>query len=184
MSEGRGFYRIKDTVMLRVEDFNSRNGDGRRGQRGDRRLPAVTSLSKLTETFGNSLKRLSQNKSRDMQDIVNCLGTIHSQLNTLMGYPDELQEVDLSATGMSFGCSEEFPAGTILDIGITLLPYHTEIEVLGEVIRLTKNSEKASYKYSAAIKFTTITTNDRSNLTQHIMQVESRQIKEKRHLAK
>lgn len=91
----------------------------------------------------------------------------------------KLSQINLSACGMRFNGTEDFSNSRYVRVFLTLLPTHTPLTLCARVVAVERSGDD-QLPLLTRLDFDPISTEDRETLIQHMLQLQTRQIKERR----
>ncbi|HBS26148.1 MAG TPA: hypothetical protein DD827_03295 [Gammaproteobacteria bacterium] len=180
-ANNRKFFRVSDKIAMTVKAVSSSTTniaelfEQRRKETGlansfvqekkinrpslmsiERRFPDVVTY---IETLENRLQLLTNNNGKDDKALP--MQATHS--------------VDLSASGISFFCSNKFVENSLVEISIRLFPSRIRIHTISTIIRCDASNK--SHEYDVAARFTHIHEEDEEQLFQHIHKIQTDALK-------
>lgn len=176
MSDRRRYFRIDDYLLLDYERVEPQ----RRVEtieRLRRRVGEHKHEHQLFRSLESQITSLLKELSHLQPEVSKVLKLLNAKLNMLEeGYlqsveaPEEmeLQQVNLSACGISFGANEELAHGDCLLLELVLLPDYTSLRLLGDVIGCSP-LEGSEFSYQVRVEFDFPQREDMETLIQHIM---------------
>ncbi|MBI5327160.1 MAG: PilZ domain-containing protein [Deltaproteobacteria bacterium] len=94
-------------------------------------------------------------------------------------FEQKKREVNISASGLRFRCTEEFKEGDILKINIDLPCYpYMLLSIVGEVVRAGRFEEAGSIYYNVAVKFADLDDEKRSDIIKYLFEVQRKSLKD------
>jgi hypothetical protein len=187
--ERRQYFRIEDSLTLSYQKVPLEAVPDcveRLEQELDSHFTVVSSLAAVTQEMTGTLHKIEASRPeiaaylKSLDKKIDILGRAFlAQATELFTQPT--QEVNLSATGISFHVSEPIPKGTILELKILLLPSYTGILCFAEVVSCDElDASDSDHCYNLRTNFSHIRTRDRDVLIQHVIQRQGAQIRQAR----
>lgn len=187
--ERREYFRIDDSLNLSYQPVPPDEVSGcidRLEKELDSHFTVVSSLAAVTQEMTGTLHKIEASRPeiaaylKSLDKKIDILGRAFlAQTTELFVQPE--QDVNLSATGISFQVSEPIAAGTILELKILLLPSYTGILSFAEVVSCDAiASPDSTFRYNLRTNFSHIRERDRDVLIQHVIQRQGAQIRQAR----
>ncbi len=188
--ERRRYFRVEEQVILSFREIAPKD------------IPDVTEFRELPElpcnpfALASSLELLSQESrsllrrfERESPDIAECLRIIERKIDLIgrvfMSRESDLaecppQEVNLSASGLSFATDQTYEPGQVLEIKMVLLPNMIGVIAYGRVIYCRRNSTPAGPPYRLAVDFIGLCDQDRELLIRQVIRRQSQLLRNKK----
>lgn len=190
MDDRRRYFRIHDNVSLKyrivqdsdIEDEMIRNEHNKKD------------IAELKAAF-NCIDTKIMTKMDRLKEvnplIAEILGlydkkiSLIQSMNMHLDEPDEntlteAQQVNLSASGMSFESNTPINEGANLKVEMVLFPEYHFIPVYARVIDCRKKVDDNLYRFSIAVDFIGINEKDQETIMQHILSKQAKQLKNER----
>jgi hypothetical protein len=189
-AERRRYFRIEEQVILTFQEISPQE------------IPETTELQELPElpcnpfALASSLELLSQESrallrriEREQPDLAECLRIIERKIDLIgrvfMSRESDLtecppQEVNLSASGLSFAIGQAIDAGRVLEIKMVLLPNLVGVRAYGRVIYCRKNAAASGPPYRVAVDFIGLSDQDRELLIRQVVRRQSQLLRNKK----
>jgi hypothetical protein len=187
--ERREFFRIADEVVLDYREIGEAEVEGlvsRIQAHAPDRFTAASSFAATSRQIAHLLHKMQSQSP----ELARCLLTIDHKLNTLaqLFVSEEMQireqpslEVNLSGGGIAFAAHQELRAGTLLEMRIVLLPDMIGILTVGKVVHCGRNAGgSVGFPWQIAVAYEHLRESDRELLVRHIMNKETRRLREER----
>ncbi|SMF95440.1 PilZ domain-containing protein [Methylomagnum ishizawai] len=181
--ERRRYFRIEEQVILSFKEISPRE------------IPDLAGFQEITElpcnpfALASSLELLSQESrfllrkiERDAPDIAEALRIIERKVDLVtrvfMSREPDLaeclpQEINLSASGLSFSIDQTYDPGRVLEIKMVLLPNMVGVIAYGRVIYCRRNVTLAGQPYRVGVDFIGLSDRDREMLIRHVVRRQS-----------
>lgn len=188
--ERRRYFRIEEQVILSFREISPKD------------IPDTTEFKELSElpcnpfALASSLELLSQESrtllrkfERESPDIAECLKVIERKVDLIgrvfVSRESDLlecppQEVNLSASGLSFAIDQTYDPGQVLEIKMVLLPNMVGVVAYGRVIYCRKNTAAAGQPYRIAVDFIGLSDRDREMLIRQVVRRQSQILRSKK----
>ncbi len=179
--ERRDYYRINDTVGLRVEpttqdqipameDFTEQSADEFR---------LINHLSRIdleNSTLLHNIQDTNPDIARYLKLINIKIEAIAKQI-VAMGLTDEVKPTDitLSAGGISFKGNIPFDKGDLVKLQMILYPSNAVINAYARAVR----SQPQGDVFDNAFEYILITESDRDTLVRHVLQLQSNNLRQR-----
>jgi len=179
--ERRDYYRINDTVGLRVdpttqeqipamEDFTEQSADEFR---------LINHLSRIdleNSTLLHNIQDTNPDIARYLKLINIKIEAIAKQI-VAMGLTDEVKPTDitLSAGGISFKGNIPFDKGDLVKLQMILYPSNAVINAYARAVR----SQPQGDVFDNAFEYILITESDRDTLVRHVLQLQSNSLRQR-----
>ncbi len=188
--ERRQFFRIDDSLSLSYRQIPAERLSAaieNLENALDRDFTVVSSLAAVSQEMQGTLHKIEASRPeiaaylKSLDKKIDILGrALLAQTTELLNQP--AQEVNISATGVSFLVPEDIPVGAVLELKMLLMPSYAGIlsfvEVLGCDPVASPAGQPASYNLRTT--FMHIRDRDRDLLIQHVVQRQSAQIRRAR----
>ena len=179
--ERRDYYRINDTVGLRVEPTNQEQ------------IPAMEDFTEQSaDEFRliNHLSRIDLENSTLLHniqdtnpDIARYLKLINIKIEAIakqivaMGLTDEVKPTDitLSAGGISYKSNIPYDKGDVVKLQMILYPSNAVINAYANAVR----SQPQGDVFDNAFEYILITESDRDTLVRHVLQLQSNSLRQR-----
>jgi len=179
--ERRDYYRINDTVGLRVEPTNQEQ------------IPAMEDFTEQSaDEFRliNHLSRIDLENSTLLHniqdtnpDIARYLKLINIKIEAIakqivaMGLTDEVKPTDitLSAGGISYKSNIPYDKGDVVKLQMILYPSNAVIHAYAKAVR----SQPQGDVFDNAFEYILITESDRDTLVRHVLQLQSNSLRQR-----
>lgn len=175
----RQFYRVTDRVALRY----TRLRDEAAVASARERLSLHHRLAALDRELAHELSALAEQSPRTyhVAKLINeKLAMVMSALN-LKEYPDDATlnplDINISASGLAFEVDEWVKAGERLRIDLLFFP---EAEHFSAIVKVL-SSDTIEGGYRLRTDFEELPESDRERLVRHILSVQSRSLRQRRH---
>lgn len=179
--ERRDYYRINDTVGLRVEpttqeqipameDFTEQSADEFR---------LINHLSRIdleNSTLLHNIQDTNPDIARYLKLINIKIEAIAKQI-VAMGLTDEVKPTDitLSAGGISYNSNIPFDKGDLVKLQMILYPSNAVINAYARAVR----SQPQGDFFDNAFEYILITESDRDTLVRHVLQLQSNSLRQR-----
>lgn len=179
--ERRDYYRINDTVGLRVEpttqeqipameDFTGQSADEFR---------LINHLSRIdleNSTLLHNIQDTNPDIARYLKLINIKIEAIAKQI-VAMGLTDEVKPTDitLSAGGISYRSNIPFDKGDLVKLQMILYPSNAVINAYARAVR----SQSQGDVFDNAFEYILITESDRDTLVRHVLQLQSNSLRQR-----
>ncbi|MCW8944421.1 MAG: PilZ domain-containing protein [Sedimenticola sp.] len=187
--ERRQYFRIEDSLSLSYQTVPLDEVPAcveRLEKELDSHFTVVSSLAAVTQEMMGILHKIEASRPeiaaylKSLDKKIDILGRAFLAQTTEL-FIQPAQEVNLSATGISFCVDEQLSEGTILELKILLMPSYTGILSFAEVIGCDPvETEVSEQRYHLRTTFTHIRERDRDVLIQHVIQRQGAQIRQAR----
>ena len=187
--ERREFFRISDQVVLDYRPIAEQEVEQlahRIQAHSPDRFTTASSFAATSRQIAHHLHKVQTQSP----ELARCLQTIDQKLNTLaqLFVSEEMQareqpsrEVNLSGGGIAFTAHKDLPAGTLLEMRIVLLPSMLGILTVGKVVHCDRSAVgNAEFPWQVAVAYEHLRESDRELLVRHIMNKETRRLREER----
>ena len=188
-AERRRFYRIEDDIALSFRVLEGTEVDA-----AMRRFTGETedtiALAATFSATSDEMRRGLEAVKRHMPEVASYLEGLNTKLDILarllinqdIGLPSQPTHlVDLSAGGISFNAEMAVPAGSLLELKLGLFPSHVFITSLGAVVTCTpRPGAEDGQPFRLGVDFSYIREADRELLVKHVVQKQSRSLREAR----
>lgn len=190
LDERREFFRIDDSILVSWRLIGApaqSHGDAELEQVAEGSFTIITRLQTISRHLSGSLRRIEQ-RDPDVADYLKALDeklTLIAQsfLADEVGIPGRsARPVNLSAGGLALDSGEPLEVGSQVELKLLLLPSYTGVVALGEVIRVSEETENPEYPYRLHINFTHIRDSERDALIGHILRRQGEMLRRKREL--
>jgi hypothetical protein len=190
MPDRRRYFRIDDYLLLDYERVEPQ----RRVETIEllrRRIGAHKHEHQLFKSIETQIASLLKELGHQQPEVTKVLKLLNAKLNMLEeGYlqgdesPEEmaLQQVSLSACGISFGTNESLDSGDCLLLELVLFPDYTSLRLLGDVIDCAVQ-DGSDFSYKVRIEFDFPRREDMETLIQHIMRKQGEELQRSREKA-
>lgn len=183
----RRYLRIDDEVSLYVHPLTAKEVDSAIVHFENRRLD----FSLMSHMIYGREQHMPQMRiiEKKFPMIAGYLKFLESQIETLSSRivnlnhcldPEDKQDVNISATGLSFDMKEGHTIGSMFEVAIMLFPARTTMLMFGKVIRSDKiTSEDGHEIWKTALEFTHLHEEDREVLIKHIHQLQVAELRKR-----
>lgn len=182
--ERRRYFRLDDRALLAIQAIPKE--EAKLDQETD-----VLSLDTLEQQISGLLYQVQSLQP----EVARLFSLLNQKLNRVIAQTvksDENEEalpelqptdINLSACGMRFNTSEDLSAAEWVKVYLTLLPSHTPLTLFARVVAI-EPSQQSEQPNLIRLDFGPINTQDRETLIQHMLQLQTRQLKASRDTAK
>ncbi|MCW8891647.1 MAG: PilZ domain-containing protein [Sedimenticola sp.] len=187
--ERRQYFRIEDSLSLSFKPVPLEEVPAcveRLERELDSHFTVVSSLAAVTQEMMGTMHKIEASRPeiaaylKSLDKKIDILGRAFLAQTTEL-FVQPAQEVNLSATGISFYVDEQIAAGSILELKILLMPSYTGILSFAEVISCDPvDTAESKQQYHLRTSFTHIRERDRDVLIQHVIQRQGAQIRQAR----
>lgn len=186
--ERRRYFRIDDTLGVcfrRLSPGEVANFAERAAQHGGN-FDLASNFDNRIQTLLDAC-RIQSPVAAEILDLMNKkLNVVIRQLDVeselLQSIAYELKQVNVSACGMAFNCSEQFNRGDILQVDLLLKPADLHVVSMAEVVACESLEDGGSGEagFFLRLNFVELNPNDQELLIQHVVKRQSTLLKERR----
>lgn len=187
--ERRQYFRIEDSLSLSYKPVPLDEVPAcveRLEKELDSHFTVVSSLAAITQEMTGTLHKIEASRPeiaaylKSLDKKIEILGRAFLAQTTEL-FVQPAQEVNLSATGISFNVDDPVAAGTVLELKILLMPTYTGILSFADVISCDPvETDEPKQQYQLRTSFTHIRERDRDVLIQHVIKRQGAQIRQAR----
>ena len=189
MDDRRRYFRINDTVSLkyRVVQSNDVETEFRRKEHEKNNLADLKSAFNCIEA--KLMAKIEQVEETNplVAEVLNLFDKKLSLMESMILHKDdvensitETQQVNLSASGMSFESNTPINEGVNLKMELVLFPEYQFIPLYAKVVDCRKKIDDNLYRFNVAVDFTHICDSDQEMIMQHILSRQATIIKKER----
>jgi len=177
MEERRRYYRITDHVILKFQQVDEASAKAGMARLQSDRMGRDQLRHALLGMESRLLDLITQ-IGRARPDFAEVLGLLNKKISLVERLVDATigdsgedildnlpSEVNLSGAGVAFLSPREYPAGTLLELELVLLPRYDYIRAYGTVV---KSEPDEAGGYHLAVDYTYIRNDDREEIIQHV----------------
>lgn len=178
MNDRRQFFRINDTISLkyRIVQNDDIEAEIRRSENEQTELAELKNAFNVLEAkILSRIERLQKTEPL----VADILGLFDKKLslmqNMLMHGEDtqemmsNMQQVNLSASGMSFESNTPINEGTTLKAEMVLFPEYHYISVYAKVVDCRKKIDDSLYRFKVGVEFIGISDKVQEDIMQHVL---------------
>lgn len=184
----RRYFRIDDVVDLNYRLIDEQDVTESSSRMTDNILSECT-LATALEYVSQESARLLYRIDKSQPDIAHCIKLLDKKIDLLTqaimmqgGEPDKKKscEINLSASGLAFGCEKALDIGVFLELRMSLVSIGAVIITCCQVIQCKKNpSADGRPPFQISVNFVNMTEEDKELLIKHMVKRQMQQIREK-----
>ncbi|MEQ8289519.1 MAG: PilZ domain-containing protein [Gammaproteobacteria bacterium] len=191
MSDRRQFFRINDTISLkyRIVQNDDIEAEIRRSENEQQELSELKNAFNVIEArILSRIERLQ--KSEPL--VADILGLFDKKLtlmqHMLMNNDDNedimsnMQQVNLSASGMSFESNTPINEGSHLKIDMVLFPEYHYVSLYAKVVDCRKKIDDSLYRFKVGVEFTGLSDKMQEDIVQHVLSKQASELQQARNL--
>lgn len=189
MDDRRRFFRIHDKVSLkyRVIQNDEVEADIQRNENEQSELAELRiAFNSLDTRIQSKLERIQTNSSL-LADVLSLFDKkLALMQNVLLQGGDSkdllnhLQEVNLSASGMSFDSNTPINEGTNLKLEMVLFPEYQYLPLHAQVVNCRKKIDDTLYRFQVCVEFIDIKNKLQEEIMQHVLNKQSAELQQQR----
>jgi hypothetical protein len=186
--ERRGFFRIADEVNLFYKKIDEKQVH--EPHHVSDHILNSCSLSTALETVSQESALLLHRLDKTLPEVADYLRLIDAKIDllaqaiTMQGLQvkeNDSRKVNISATGIAFGCEEALAEGDYLEIKILLTSCMRVIVTYGRVVHCQNSlANDSGYPYFAGVNFIDMKEEDREMLIKYVVKEQLQQIRDKK----
>ncbi len=197
IEDRRKFFRVHDSVYLRYRIIETQYLDQAildaqtSAERQRKLLQSMADIDENLVALEASIKvnqpEIAQAIDLLKRKIDSLAGVVRTQLDPALSDKDgrALHGVSLSAGGLGFSSRESFGLGDMLDLTLVLLPEVKTVHGFGEIVDCQPEAEdQVESGYRVGVQFTYLAEADREIIVSHVLNKQSRLLRESKELGK
>ena len=188
MDDRRRYFRINDTVSLKyrvVQDIDIETEIKRTELEQNNLAELKNAFNCIQAKIMTKMERLEE-VSPVVAEILGLFDKKISLIESMIMHNDddknaitETQQVNLSASGISFESNTPINVDVNLKMELVLFPEYQFIPVYAKVVDCRKKVDDNLYRFNIAVDFIGISETDQETIMQHILSQQAKQLKQK-----
>ena len=184
----RGFFRVDDEVNVSYKKIDEKQVN--EPHHVSDNILNSCSLSTTLETISQESTILLRRLDKNLPEVADYLRLIDTKIDllaqaiTMQGFQikeNNTRKINMSATGIAFGCEDALTEGDYLEIKILLISCMRVIVTYGRVVHCqNKPSNDSPYPYFVGVNFINMKDEDREILIKYVVKEQLQQIRDKK----